>query len=231
MALKLIGAGLGRTGTLSLKLALERLGYGPCYHMAELLMDAARAPSWVRAADGQSDWESIFFGYAATVDYPGCTFWRELAEFYPSAKVLLTVRDADRWFDSTQKTIFSATMTTPLSATLLKEFFDKTVWKDFGDRIHDRQFMVAAFRQHNAAVERAIPKDRLLVYEVEQGWTPLCEFLGVPVPGAPFPCVNTSEEYQQRRIPHAEGADVPALDIEKMGQMVREGLAHMRVKD
>jgi hypothetical protein len=131
MGLKLIGAGLGRTGTLSLKLALERLGFGPCYHMTEVLMDPSRGDSWVRAANGKPDWTAIFDGYLATVDYPGCTFWRELIEFYPSAKVLLTVRDPEEWFDSTQQTIFSDEHNKPFTPSSLREFFEKTVFVTF----------------------------------------------------------------------------------------------------
>ena len=169
MALKVIGAGLGRTGTLSLKLALEQLGFGPCYHMTEVLMEPSRGPSWVRAADGQPDWKDIFKGFESTVDYPGCAFWRELIQFYPSAKVLLSVRNPQDWFDSTQQTIFSEEHSKPFVKSALAEFFDKTVFKSFGGRIHDRDFMIAAFQRHNAEVERAVPQDRLLVYEAAQG--------------------------------------------------------------
>src|SRR5437870_2958107 len=107
MALKVIGAGLGRTGTLSLKLALEELGFGPCHHMAEVMLHLESVPLWIQAADGNPDWEAIYKGYAATVDYPGCFFWRELEKFYPDAKIILTVRDPEQWFESTQATIFS----------------------------------------------------------------------------------------------------------------------------
>src|SRR5215467_3284539 len=107
MSLKLIGAGFGRTATLSLKLALEQIGYGPCYHMVEVMMNPESVPFWIRAADGDPDWEAIFKNYLSTVDFPGCTFWRALSEFYPEAKVLLSVRDPEKWFESTQATIFS----------------------------------------------------------------------------------------------------------------------------
>jgi Sulfotransferase domain len=224
MALKLIGAGLGRTGTLSLKLALEQLGIGPCYHMAELLMDPSRGAAWVRAADGHPDWNSIFDGFAATVDYPGCTFWRELSQFYPAAKVLLSVRNPQDWFDSTQQTIFSDEHNKPFVKSSLSEFFEKTVFKTFGDRIHDRDFMVHAFERHNAEVERVVPRDRLLVYEAKQGWPPLCKFLGVPIPDAPFPRVNSREERAQQRAAMAQGAGAPEVTLEAIGKMVRARL-------
>ncbi len=147
MALKVIGAGLGRTGTLSLKLALEQLGFGPCYHMTEVLMEPSRGAGWLRAAGGQPDWNAIFSEFASTVDYPGCVFWRELSQFYPSAKVLLSVRDPRDWFDSTQQTIFSDEHNKPLIKSALSEFFEKTVFEAFRDRIHDGDFMIAA-RSH-----------------------------------------------------------------------------------
>jgi Sulfotransferase domain len=197
MTLRLIGAGLGRTGTASLKIALERIGFGPCYHMSELMMDPSRAPLWVRAAEGHPDWSAVFDGYASSVDYPGCTFWRELLEVYPDAKVLLSVRDPDKWFESTQATIFSAGMMGMLAASPLRTFIEQTVLKDFGERIHDRAFMVEYFRRHSAEVQAAVPRDRLLVYDVVQGWEPLCQFLQLPVPHAPFPRVNTREEHQR----------------------------------
>src|SRR5262245_22285156 len=226
MSLRLIGAGLGRTGTLSLKLALERLGLAPCYHMAELFMNPTHAALWVRAADGTPDWNALLGQYAATVDYPGCMFWGDLAQAYPSAKVLLSVRDPDKWFDSTQATIFSEHMQAPLRGSPLHEFFAKTVWKDYGDRIHDRDFMVATFKAHNADVERAIPKERLLVYEVSQGWEPLCRFLNVPVPDEPFPRVNSTEEHQQMRAQmHAAGGP---FDFETFRSGVRQRLDEMK---
>jgi sulfotransferase family protein len=205
MAITLIGAGLGRTGTASLKLALEQLGLGPCYHMRELFMHPEHASHWLRAADGYPDWDTLFDGYGSTMDYPGCTFWHELAQFYPTAKVLLTVRDPDQWFDSTQATIFAEAMTANLKSSPLQEFFEKTVFKPFGDRIHDRSFMIESFRRHNAEVERAIPQERLLVYTVGQGWEPLCKFVGSAIPDAPFPHLNSREEFAQH---HAAAARI-----------------------
>jgi hypothetical protein len=196
MPLKVIGAGLGRTGTMSLKVALEQLGIGRCYHMTECFPDPAAPPLWVQAAEGRADWEAIFKGFTATVDYPACSFWRELSAYYPQAKVVLTVRDADKWFDSTQATIFSAPLLEQLNGSPLKEFFVSTVIGAFGDRVHDRDFMVDYFRRRNAEVAAALPSDRLLVYDVAEGWDPLCRFLGVAVPEAPFPRVNVREDME-----------------------------------
>src|SRR5262249_28634169 len=139
MPLKLIGAGWGRTATLSLKVAIEQLGFGPCHHMTEVMMNPESVAHWIRAADGSPHWETIFDGFSATVDFPGCTFWRELSEFYPQAKVLLSVRDPEKWFESTQATIFSERAVRMLNASPMKEFMEKVTWKAFGAaRIHDR---------------------------------------------------------------------------------------------
>jgi hypothetical protein len=208
MTLQVIGVGLGRTGTMSLKLALERLGLGPCYKMAELMMNTERAPLWVAAADGKPDWEAVFAGYSSTTDYPACLYWRELAIAYPSAKLILTKRDAQKWFESTQATVFADAMSARILGTPIEPFFRKTVWRDFGDRIHDRDFMTKYFDEHNAAVEAGVAEKRLLVYDVAQGWEPLCEFLGMPVPDSPFPKVNSREEMQARMATPIDSADL-----------------------
>jgi len=227
MALKLIGAGLGRTGTLSMKVALEDLGFGPCYHMAEILADPmTRLPPWKRVLDGQPDWDAVFGDFVSTVDYPACTYWRELAAAYPDARVLLTVRDPDKWFESTQATIFSPESLGRLGGTAMANFLDKTVWGSFGSGIHDRDFMVDAFRRHNAEVENAIPPDRLLVHEVGEGWSRLCDFLGVDAPSTPFPHANSREE-MQANILKTLGSEKP-MSLEELSSNVRARLASLR---
>jgi hypothetical protein len=196
MALNIVGTGLGRTGTKSLHSALNLLGVGPCHHMAEVFTHPESMPLWIEAAKGRPDWDTIFAGYHAAVDYPAAQFWRELAAYYPQAKVLHSIRDPDQWFDSTQVTIFApngpASRTGPMG-----EFFNIFL-KEFGPKLHDRAFMTDYFRKHTREVVRAIPAERLLVYEVSQGWGPLCEFLGVPVPGVPFPSENSRAEFIAR---------------------------------
>ncbi len=194
MALQIIGAGFGRTGTASLKLALEQIGFDPCYHMSEVLQDPSRIDLWLRAADGNPDWASLFEGYRACVDFPACSFYSQLAEAYPQAKVLLTVRDAGRWFDSVYATIMSPAFTRHIEPTPFGELNRRVAWDLFDGRIHDREHMIACFERHVSQVQATIPADRLLVYEVKQGWEPLCSFLEVPVPDMPFPHVNTTEE-------------------------------------
>ena len=196
MTIQVIGAGFGRTGTLSLKAALEQLGLAPCYHMVEVFAHPESAGLWIEAAKGRPDWEAIFAGYQSVVDYPGAQFWRELTAYYPHAKVLHTVRDPDQWFESTQVTIFSpeGPARRPSSMT---EFFNIFL-NSFGGHLHDRAFMTDHFRKHTSEVVRAIPAERLLVYEVSQGWGPLCEFLGVTAPGEPFPAQNSRAEFIAR---------------------------------
>jgi Sulfotransferase domain len=222
MSLRLIGAGYGRTGTLSLKLALEQIGYGPCYHMTEVLLAPESTAPWIRAADGDPDWEAIFKGFASTVDFPGCTFWRQLSEFYPQAKVLLSVRDPEKWFESTQATIFSVQAIERFRATPMEAFMNKVAWNIFSlERIHDRDFMIATFKRHNAEVERSIPKDRLLVYDVSQGWEPLCKFLNVPVPETPFPRTNTREEMTAMMASHASGGPDAGFDMKRLQETLK----------
>jgi hypothetical protein len=219
MTLKVVGSGLGRTGTLSLKLALEQLGFTRCYHMVEVFMNPPHARLWIDAAEGRPDWNKLFEGYAATVDYPGARFWRELAEFYPDAKVVHSVRDAEKWFESTQATIFAEQSPARREGMPpeMKLFFEKTVFGEFGDRIHDRAYMLDLFKRHTDEVVGTISKERLLVFEVSQGWEPLCKFLGVPVPGTPFPRENSRETFNARL------KDGPQ-DLEHMQERIKQEL-------
>lgn len=210
-----------------MKLALEQLGCGPCFHMVEFMRDFSRLPAWEGAARGEPDWETALAGYAATVDYPACTFWRELAEHYPSAKVLLTVRDADKWFESVRATIFSEISRRRIAHSPLEDFFAKAVWGSFGDRTDDRAFMVDAFERHNAEVRHAIAAERLLVYEAGDGWAPLCEFLGVPVPDAPFPHANSRDEWTDR-VAAATPRDGRPLALEEISAQAERRLAALR---
>lgn len=199
MGLRVIGAGLGRTGTFSLKFALEYLGFGPCHHMAEVWANFPdQLPKWLRVVDGERDWDAVFEGFSSAVDYPACTYWRELAAFYPDAKIVLSVRDPESWFDSVSTTVFSQALLGRFAEGPVKRFFEGAVTGEFGDRIADRDFMVAYFRRRTAEVQAEIPADRLLVFEAKQGWEPLCAFLGVPVPDAPYPRTNSREEMLER---------------------------------
>lgn len=198
MTLKVIGAGFGRTGTLSLKLALEQLGFGPCYHMMEVFKNPQAPQWWVDAADGKPDWEKIFAGYNSTVDWPNATFYAELADRYPNAKVILTERDPEAWFRSTQATIFP-NAEPPDTPEPFAQMFRKVIGRLFDQRMADHDHVIDVYLRHNAEVRRCIPAERLLVYEVAQGWAPLCAFLGVPVPDGPMPQVNSTDEFRARR--------------------------------
>jgi len=207
MSIQIIGAGLGRTGTLSLKAALEELGFTKCYHMVEVFTRKDDAQIWDSALRGEPvDWDRLFAGYRATVDLPSCLFYREQLEKYPEAKVILTVRDPDRWYDSARQTIYFARTAFPRWAAVVnprmlvfQRMLDRLWERLFRGRFEDRAFAREVFNRHNEQVRRDVPADRMLVYEISQGWGPLCAFLGVPVPeGKPFPHLNDAAEFRAR---------------------------------
>ncbi len=202
MTVEVIGAGFGRTGTLSLKLALDRLGLGPCYHMVEVFEHADHIPLWEEAADDPGfDWRRLLAGYRSVVDWPACHFWRELAAAYPAAKVVLTARDPEAWYKSAWSTIFQLVVR-PTPAELPRVFHDQArmcqkiiVQRDMGGRVDDREQAIACYLRHVDEVKRTIPPARLLVWNVAEGWAPLCGFLGVPVPSEDFPRANRGEDF------------------------------------
>jgi hypothetical protein len=197
MSLKVIGAGFGRTGTMSLKIALEQLGFGPCYHMIEAFGIPGAFRQWTKAALGEPvDWEQMFQGFASAVDFPACAFYRELAQRYPEAKVILTERDPESWCDSAQATIFNpATAERIGGLPEMDEMMGALMGRVFGSGFGDRERMIAVYRRHNAAVKRDIPRENLLVYNPAEGWEPLSAFLGVKAPAAPFPKTNLREDF------------------------------------
>ena len=210
--MQIIGAGFGRTGTKSMKLALEQLGFGPCYHMHEVFKNPEGIPLWHKAAFGQDiDWNVLLGGYPSGVDWPLSHFWQPLSEKYPEAKVLLTVRPADEWYTSMTNTIFShlaGNQPKDEMQVTFNEMVDKIVRKDtFDNRTDDRAHCEAVFDRHTALVKETVPADRLIVYEVGSGWEPLCAGLGVPVPEEPFPKTNTTAEFRRNRDAEADASE------------------------
>jgi len=227
MALKVIGAGLGRTATFSLKFALEHVGFGPCYHMSEVFAGARRnVPLWLDVINGKPDWDAVFEGYQSTTDYPACSYWRELAEHFPDAKVVLTVRDADSWFDSVSATIFSDKMQGGLVGTPIGDMMQGVIFDAFDGRVAERDFMTQWFRRRNQEVIDTLPKERLLVFNPKEGWEPLCTFLGVAVPDRRFPRVNSRDELTEAS--DDEGG-LPS-DPETAERFAREYIDELRIK-
>lgn len=205
--LRVIGAGFGRTGTYSLKAALEQLGVGPTYHMTEVFSHPDHIPLWQAAGDGKPvDWEKLFEGYTSALDWPASAFYRELMDVYPDARVILTVRDPERWYESGRNTIFpqdGSDPEEPVSPEMQahRRMTQTILWNGiFDGRIQDRVHAMEVFDRHNQMVQEQVPSDRLLVYNVKDGWEPLCAFLGVPVPdGQEFPHLNDTASFNQRR--------------------------------
>ena len=203
MTLRVIGAGFGRTGTLSLKRALETLGFSKCYHMAEVAENPSHVGLWRAAWRGEDPWRDICAGNAAAVDGPPAAFWPRLMRVYPEAKVLLTVRDADAWFASARRTIFQS-MEDGL-ASGQAELRERLVMAQeiiidgtFGGDLADRDHAVAVYKANVARVRREVPPDRLILFDGNDGWAPLCEALGVEAPAVPYPRINTTEEFYER---------------------------------
>lgn len=212
--MRVIGAGFGRTGTETLKAALERLLGGNCYHMKEVLAQADQLDRWVAFAEAGRkgmDWHILFDGYEACVDWPVCNYYREILDELPDALVVLSVREPNGWFDSFQTLVRLAAMLRRLRFVpkfrKFTDMIDGAVWHIFDD-VTDRQHCVEVFEQHIEAVKQNVPPDRLLVYRVQEGWAPLCDFLGAEVPDEPFPRLNSRADLKAlaRRIITAEVA-------------------------
>ncbi len=206
--LEVIGAGLGRTGTLSLKAALEQLGFTGCYHMVDVFAHPEHVPLWQAAADRKRvDWDALFAGYRSAVDWPAAHFWRGLADHYPNAKVILTERDPEKWYKSFSETILRLLTMPPAPNPEMqahgKMVRDIITEQTFGGKLDDKAHILDVYRRHNEDVRRTIPVDRLLVFDAPQGWEPLCRFLGVPVPKTEFPRTNSTDEFIARIAPRA----------------------------
>jgi hypothetical protein len=198
VSLRVVGAGVGRTGTHSLKVGLEMLLGGPCYHMVEVFGRPDHPARWLAAMNGEpTDYDALFEGFVAAVDWPECTMWREIADAYPDAIILLSTRDPEAWWKSCESTIFEA-MTRAMEgepndwtrmATKMLELF--------GGDMSDKDKSIAAFERHNADVRATVDPKRLVEWQGKDGWGPICDALGLPVPDEPFPHVNTTDEFRQ----------------------------------
>jgi hypothetical protein len=199
MGLQVIGAGVGRTGTYSLKLALNALGFGPCHHMEEVVLNRPRQlPLWVDVVNGRPDWTEVFAGYRSAVDWPTARYFRELLATYPSAKFILTHRSAESWAESFSGTIYKLLAERADAPSAMHDWLEwaSTVIAQTGFPAGlDVEGLKQAFVAHNEAVKTTIPSNQLLVYQVSEGWEPLCAFLGVSIPTEPFPRTNNRSEF------------------------------------
>jgi hypothetical protein len=223
MSLKVIGTGMGRTGTHSLKMALEQLGFTKCYHMVELFNNPAGLSCFEKAEAGEAaDWDTLFLGYTSAVDYPVARYYKQLIVKYPEAKIVHTMRDPESWYKSCVQTIFWASKPSParilnmmvkmpFSPVLRKrlpvlKYNGKMLDNEFGSDLLNKNEVIKRFNARNEEVLNTVPKERLLVYNVKEGWGPLCSFLNIALPATPFPVSNTSEEFKQRVAQIAKGA-------------------------
>jgi hypothetical protein len=232
--MRVIGAGFGRTGTTSLKAALEELGFGPSYSLSEVFANPEHVGFWEAAggfAGEKVDWEGFLADYEVAVDWPACSFYEELMEAFPEAPVILTVRDPAPWYESTRSTIYELRRLTtgPLPVRAAFAFAglfvpgvagtvrlaDRLVWEEtFDGRFEDRAYAMEVFERHNETVRLRVPPERLLVFDVRESWAPLCDFLGIEAPDVPFPRLNEAREMRRRLLGHvALAAAAPALAV------------------
>jgi hypothetical protein len=215
--MKLIGAGFGRSGTMSIKAALDQLGVGPCYHMKIALPRFYHLRFFMRAwREKKVNWKRFFRRYNSVVDWPTCSFYKEMMDEYPDAKILLNVRDPEKWYDSMYQTIWAIQPAFPFwFPPVVRKIHDEIIWKgNLEGAFEDREKTVAVYKEWIEEVKRAVPAEKLLVYEVKEGWKPLCDFLGVPVPDRPFPHINERKSFLRLiRLLKVLNWLVPALAI------------------
>ncbi|RKZ79041.1 MAG: sulfotransferase family protein [Candidatus Parabeggiatoa sp. nov. 1] len=216
MGIKIIGAGFGRTGTTSLRVALEELGFGKCYHVYHLFEHPREIEFWEALNQGKPvNWETFFEGYQSIIGFPGYYFYRQLMLHYPYAKVILSVREPEKWYDSISETIIRAyTEEKPTEDSKGESSYLNRVYKlekdlifkgYFQDKFENKPYVIKRFQQRVEEVKSVVPATRLLVYEITQGWEPLCRFLNIPVPeDKPFPRLNEREIFAQSAFPRKE---------------------------
>ena len=199
MAIKIIGVGVGRTGTYTLKLAINELGFGPCHHMEEVLKNMnVQVSLWSDAVKGNANWSAIYDGYNSAVDWPTAGFYRELFKEYPNAKFILTERSPESWADSFGSTIYKLIGGIDKAPEKMRDWLNmanEVITKTGFPPGLDREGLIKGFIAHNKAVRETIPEKQLCIFQVKDGWEPLCEFLEVPVPDTTFPRTNNREEF------------------------------------
>lgn len=203
---------MGRTGTHSLKEALEQLGFGKCYHMIELFQNPKGLPYFQDAEEGkETDWNSLFTGYLSAIDYPVAKYYKQLIKYYPDAKVIHTVRDPESWYQSCMETIFWASkpdasrmlnmiVRMPFSKSLrqrlpILKYNGMLIEKEFGKDINNKALVIKKFNERTEEVLATVPKERLLIFKAQDGWEPLCKFLNVSIPTTAYPKSNTKAEF------------------------------------
>ena len=198
MTLQIVGAGAGRTGTHSLKVALEQLLGGTCHHMVECFGRPDQIAGFTAAVDGEPvDWRALMADFTAMVDFPGSLFWREIAAANPDAPILLSTRDADGWYTSASNTIFVSMDSAPPEMQPWMQTVKRMLHDRFSDDFENKDAMIAAYEAHNAAVRAEVPPQRLIDWTAGDGWGPICAALNVPVPDEPFPVTNTTKEFRE----------------------------------
>ena len=197
MSLRVVGAGVGRTGTHSLKVALEQLVGGTCHHMIEMFERPDQVAAFTAAIDGApTDWSAVLADFTAMVDFPGSIFWREIAAANPGAPILLSTRDAEGWYTSASNTIFLSFDRVPPELAPWMEAVKRGLRDRFSDDFENKDAMIAAYERHNAAVRAEVPPERLIEWTPSDGWGPLCSALNLAVPDEPFPDTNTTSEFR-----------------------------------
>ena len=235
--MKVIGAGFGRTGTMSLKVALEELGAGPCLHSLESLRagnSGLAASHWEQLAHGEAiDWRVALEGWGSTVDWLGARFYGEILEAWPQARVILSVRDADSWYESCTASLHATRDLVGArpagAAPAVLEAVEGAIWQGvFAGRFPDRDYALEVFHRHRKQVIDSVPAERLLIYDIRDGWAPLCRFLEAPVPETPFPHLNGRAAFWTRFGASLDSAPANARSARRQARDPRERSAPMR---
>ena len=200
--LKILGAGFSRTGTSSLKRALEILELGPCYHMHEVFLNPENPKAWTEAMTNTANWQELFRGYQSAVDAPTCHFWQQIHDAFQSSKVILTERDPDEWYESYYSTIFQVLSNPSLMASSARATLEMVRKLEldhiFTGRFEDKAHAITIYTQHNQQVKNTLSSENLLVFNVSDGWEPLCTFLDIDIPDVDFPYRNSQAQFQSR---------------------------------